>query len=219
MTSLVDAIRYPEDFTGTNPNNLVQWEEHDLSTISKNVKVIIPKYGPYFADSLVMLDNVTNTPLFRLADFKCTEPAESLYDKAGGQDVCTAIAITRANVSSVRLQYQTVGGNYVRNAEATQSLINALEIDNRPVFWRDVTDRWDTYPPGGHFHNAQTDIYNTQFICYWLEQIAQAISLGDAYRFDRIYRYIDQQIANQTGAGQLTRVALNPGMTRFLLAM
>ena len=59
--------RYLLDPSGTNPDNLVRNEEHILS--KNRIRAVVPIYGAFFSDSLVLFDKINKRRLNYGTDF------------------------------------------------------------------------------------------------------------------------------------------------------
>lgn len=188
------VVRYPEDLTGTNPNNLVVREEHTLS--AQPVRVIIPHHGPFFADStLHVYDDSTNTELTRGVHFKVVEILTDLGFMAGGKEVAQVILITDAGVSSsTSVTYQSVGGNYQFSAQNIMTLLEAVLNDNREVLWENIRGLPFEYPPSMHAHLA-TDLYRLNALVVSLERIYQGITLSNLPQFEALISWCKTEIS------------------------
>jgi hypothetical protein len=183
-------IRYNLDPTGVSSNNLVQGEQHTL--VSRLVRTIVPTYGAYFAESMIITDLATNKQLVRGAQWY---PGE-LYDVPTakyGKDIYALLVITDTTVSNnVSIQYQAIGGEYSSVDPALLQLLDTLSIDNRPIAWPNIINKPEQFPPSMHLHDIG-DVYGFEYVTHALERIRQAIELGDQVSHDQIYKYIDNK--------------------------
>jgi len=188
------VIRYDLDRTGLSPNNRVEAEPHTLA--NRSVRPISPLYGPFFTDSVVIRDKLTQQPLTRGVDWK---PAE-LYTLAAielGKDVHAILLITNPEVSDqVEIDYQVVGGEFSYNTYALLKMIENLDLDNRPVSWPNIIDKPpEGYKPAPHLHDIG-DTYGWEYLVQALYRVVDAIEIGDRASHDQILAYVDQ--ADQT---------------------
>lgn len=199
------VIRYPLDKTGTNPNNAVVGEIHNLP--NRRIRAIATEYGAYFVESLSVIDLSNNQPLTK--DQYRTDTMYALPTGWTGKEICAIILITDPNVSNnVMVSYQALGGEFSYSATAVIQQIEALDLDDRPVKWGDIIGKPDRFPPDYHLHDIG-DVYGFEYVVHALEQIRQAILLGDAASHDQIYRYIDQVIATLTALVNSQKDQLN----------
>lgn len=76
--------------------------------------------------------------------------------RVSGKEVCQLIVITNQSLlGDVVLEYQTVGGEYSVSSDALEQLIEALNLDNRPVVWGEIIGLPNAFPPVDHLHHIQ----------------------------------------------------------------
>lgn len=181
--------RYPLDPTGINPDNLVSAEEHLLDNL--RYRFIIPKHGPFYSESVVVVDAVTNTPLVKTTATVVGQYTIPVISQEAtlkmGLEVADAILISDETVSSrVYVTYQTIGGEFQRNADNIVNIYNALMNDNRKVDWlTGIFGKPADYPPSAHPHSLM-DIFGFETMTFMLERIYQAILLGNTPAFQMI---------------------------------
>lgn len=167
-------FRYPLDLTGVNSNNLVYNELHNLPVITK--RAVLPSYGPYFSESLVIRDVATNAILIKGVHYEHLQLVEEATIKTG-KEVCEAILIIDSTVSSeISITYQTIGGLYQRTSDAILNLYNSVMNDNRPVDWANVLNKPMAYPPSLHNHLFK-DVVGFEPLIVQLERLGNAITI------------------------------------------
>lgn len=187
MPSSPIVIKYPYDATGTSPNNLVMRETHTLS--DGDQRAIVPFHGPFFAESVTIMDTVTGRNLSPDTQFNVIELYQAAT-QATGKEVCAAIVITDYSVSQVvEVQYQVVGGEYSFSSDGLQQVINGLDIDSRPVDWSNIQFRPAEYPAAPHLHDVG-DIYGFEYLVMAMERLREAIVVGDEASHEEIRTYI-----------------------------
>jgi hypothetical protein len=153
------VIRYPLDPTGVSPNNLVSGEIQTMP--ARAVRAITPDYGGFFTESLQITDQSTGL-LLTSSQYYATELLEvptGLY----GMEICSIIMVTDPSVSNtVSLTYQCLGGEYSTSTSAIVNLVNALELDDRPVTWPAILGKPSGFPPSAHLHSAG-DLYGFEY--------------------------------------------------------
>jgi hypothetical protein len=185
-------LRYPLDPTGVSLNNKVQNEVHQM--VRRNNRAIIPTYGAFFTESLVVTDTATNRILVNVTDYSAVELYEVPTAKFG-KEVCAVILITNPTVSDqVSITYQAVGGDFSTNFPAVMSMVEALSIDDRPLSWPSIIDLPSEFPPSHHLHDAG-DIYGFEYLVHACERIREALILGNVEADDRLYAYVDALMA------------------------
>ena len=83
--------RYALDPTGRSPNNLVVGEEHTLS--DNHIRVVVPIYGPVFAESFTLMDLGTRVPLVWCTDYVVAELLKDPTLQLGKEIVQLALII------------------------------------------------------------------------------------------------------------------------------
>lgn len=135
------ALGYPLDPTGTSANNKVQGELHQLS--NKKLRVISPKYGAFYVDGLVVKNAQTNAVMTKGAQYIVAyryDVPSARFDK----DVCGLIVIKDANVGSVAIDYQAVGGDFSQDASNIVALLDRRVANNRPEQWAPLIEPVDS---------------------------------------------------------------------------
>lgn len=186
------VLRYAEDMTGINPNNLVLNEVHE--TVNTRVRAIAPFHGPFYSDSVELRDNITGVPLVKDLDYFCVEYYETPSLKSG-KEVCAIVLIVNENIASndFSMDYQVVGGEFSYSYDAIAELVNKVMDDTRPVNWPNILNIPPRFQPAPHRHDVG-DTFGWEYVVAQLEQIRRAILVGDSASHDEIYRYIDYRI-------------------------
>lgn len=205
MTTPTPIYRYPLDGTGVSPDNLVVGEEHQLST--RPVRCIAPTYGGFFAESMVVKDLATDLPLIYGTDYTFGELFEFPTGRYGFV-FFGLIAITKPNVTAVKINYQALGGDYAYSMDTVIAMIDSLNLGDRPVAWGEIIGHPLTFNPASHLHDIG-DVYGFEYVVHSLERLRSAVLLGDVASHDEIYRYIDSVASEQASAINNVLVALN----------
>lgn len=188
--------RYPEDLTGTNPDNLVMGEIINLST--RPIRVAVPKYGPFFADSsFVVFDNLTQRRLEKGTDYVMPMILQEAVLRTG-KDVADAFIIMNSQVSSqLRISYQSIGGHYQSNIDNIVNIYESFLVDARSVDWvTGIYGKPSNYSPSPHPHWL-SDIYGFEPIAVELERIAKAIELVNTTAFEVVLDAIQSKGATK----------------------
>lgn len=189
--------RYPLDKTGTNPDNFVSRETHELQPKNRpgDVRVTSPTYGPFYAESFQMWDKDTGRLLDKGTDYRISEllgDASAIF----GKEICQYIVVTNFDVSNtVQISYQALGGNYQNDGSVVQNVFATFLNDTRPVDWTNVTNKPPAYPPSLHMHLLQ-DIIGFGPLVVALERIRQAILLSNVAMFEALIDWIKNRTLN-----------------------
>ncbi len=164
-------ISYPLDITGVAPSNLIQNEIHTITEINDfTYRIIIPSFAPFYLDNLVLEHisplNVVTT-LVRDVDYTVCltylgasrSIGKMLY---GGLSINTEILN-----GTLRLTYQTLGGDWTADAQYVLERIAESNYNPRITVWDVVTNKPNQFPPTNH----SLDINVT----YGYQQLLEAI--------------------------------------------
>lgn len=183
--------RFNVDLTGTNVNNKVIDEPHLLA--NRVYRSIAPTYGPYYTESLVVVDGSTNTTLVRDTHYKCLDVV-GIPTAQSGKEICTIIVVIDQSINSnILITYQALGGQYERTHEAIKLLVDNLLTNNRPIYWPNIANRPSTFTPSHHLHRVG-DVIGFEYLVVELERLKNAILLGDEIAHNEILSYIDANI-------------------------
>ena len=183
-----NLFRHELDLTGVSPNNLVANEPHTMK--ARNRRIVVPLYGGFYCESLVVTDTVTGRALIDNQDYIVDDFLQVPMDLSGKEIATTIVVINKAVSATVSLTYQTIGGLYSVNADELKQQIETLKLDNRPVLWDNIIGKPDAYPPAPHMHDIG-DAYGFEYIVHVLERIRQAILLGNSAELDLIWEHLN----------------------------
>lgn len=146
---------YPFDPTGSTLSNLITNETHTVTGVNfRDFFFIVPAYAPFYLTNLeVQLVTETDTrTLVNGIDYYT-----GLYYKAASLSLDIpaygAIALNPLiQGGTIRLQYQTVGGQWVGDPIQVMERIITLNYNPKITLWDTVTNVPDQFPPGPHSH-------------------------------------------------------------------
>lgn len=188
-----NAVRYNLDRSGASPANRIVDEIHQLST--SPIRLLVPNYGAFFTESVIIIDNQTQLPLVAGVDYHFSElvQEETLLT---GKEICTLILITNDTASNdVRVTYQLLGDKYTNYAISTHNIYQALLQDKRPVDWMTgVINKQDKYPPTWHPHHVN-DTYGYGALVYAVDRVTTAIKLGNSSVLEAYRLWVEERLA------------------------
>jgi hypothetical protein len=165
------VLKYPLDLSGHNTNNLVLAEPHILPDGVN--RAIVPQYGAFYTGSLVVREVVSGRILTPRVDYHAIQ----LYQEAtqrSGLEVCGAVAVINPEVDSeIELDYQAIGGDYAFSVTAMKTVLDTLDLDQRPVVWADLLARPTEFPPAPHIHDAG-DLYGFEYLVEAIDRLREA---------------------------------------------
>ena len=177
-------VRYEFDKSGRNPNNLVSNEQH--TTTQRIRKIIVPHYGHFYNDSVILTDLTSGQEVPR-TDYFFEDPSEVIALKTG-LAASMVIVVTNSQLGNrFAVTYQAVGGEYTgANVNLLKQKLDALSHDNRPVEWENIRNKPTTFNPADHRH----PIYQTfgyESLIYIIERYIRAVLVGDEASHDVIW--------------------------------
>lgn len=174
---MADTIfKYPLDLLGTSITNKVVGEAHTIGT--RNGRIFVADYGPFFGNSAVIIDAVTGRTLTPVTDYRLVHKYKEAVDRAG-QPVYTAVQIVNPDVStSILINCQYVGGEFSYSYYAIKQALEALMNDNRQVAWGDLVGVPSMFVPAPHLHDIY-DLYGLKYLIESNYDISAAIREGD----------------------------------------
>ena len=168
---------YPFDPDGVLASNLISNETHVVTapTEPNKANFIVPSFGPFFGNSLVVehVNGATITPLVAGVDYQL---GAQWYEMRSSFSQMVYAAISFMNLSfsgNVRITYQTVGGPYT---DVDQSfLLNLAQslYKLRNINWSQIVGPLVQFPVDPHNHTVE-DVLADQVV-QKLEDIADAI--------------------------------------------
>ncbi len=198
-------VRFPFDRSGKNRNNFVPGEVHLLDT--KQRRLIVPKYGAFFGQSVILVDNYTKKKLDHGTQYAFESVRPSAVSKTG-KGVYGVIVVTDPSVSaSVSLSYQVVGGQYQNHTEDAMYLAEVLSTDNRPPTAANLSDMPDEFPPSLHFQDIR-DFYNFDRPTHDVERIRMLNGVSQRLNADAIWAYTDAALTDLSKDGADAMTAL-----------
>lgn len=183
------------DSSGVNSANLVSNEPHIL-TSNRDTKLIIPKYGAFYSESLrvysINPDTQALTELSAGTHYLATEMLHKVT-KLVGKSVCTVILILPTVAGNqFEIRYQALGGHDQVNRDILLSNMNALAINQGSVNWEDIANKPKEFPPAPHLQDA-LDLYGLEYVTDQLDQIKYAINTGDDAIHDSIIVHLESE--------------------------
>jgi hypothetical protein len=184
-------LTYDYDPTGLNPTNLVVNELHNVSL---SARAFVVNYGPFFEQGLIVKNGVDGTPLTPNLDYSVAVIYENAT-LATGKAVFCFIVINNLSLTSVSVTYQTIGGEYAFYTTAMADLLETISLDDRPVEWGSLLGLPSGFTPAPHMHPV-TQIYNWGGFIVKLEEIRQAILVGDQAAMEELRSWVSNEVLN-----------------------
>jgi hypothetical protein len=188
MTISALLYKYPLDLTGKNPTNLVLREPHTIGSVTN--RAFVTNSGPFYTKDVVVREATSGKVLVPYTQYLILQPYQEASVKTG-LDVAAIIYITDASVDTeILVDYQCVGGEFSWSVYALKAMLEAAELDSRPVHWGDIVGKPTEFRPSPHLHDLG-DSYGWEYITVQLEGIRNAILIGDAASHDEIRQQLE----------------------------
>jgi hypothetical protein len=104
------------------------------------------------------------------------------------------LIISPAVSSSVRINYQVLGGHFQNDASGIISLYETAMTDDRPIAWENIVDKPAAYVPSLHRHLLE-DLYGFEAVVASLERVRGAILLSDVPAFEAMIDWVNAELA------------------------
>lgn len=172
---------YPLDLTGLSIGNLIPNEVYTLTEVNAApYRIIIPSSAPFYVDNfaLVHYDSVgVQTLLVQDVDYYLCLPYIGAT-RSIGKMIYGGIAINNDLLSgTVKVTYQTLGGDWVANADFVRERLIELIYNPKITIWDIVTDKPNQFPPTNH-QQALDTVYGQQMLIDAINSLASQIGSG-----------------------------------------
>lgn len=191
-------FKYPLDLTGQASTNLVIDEPHTIG--ADTGRAFVTHNGPFYVNSVKVVNAVTGKVLTPHTQYLVVQPYQEAAIRTGLDVAAVIYVIDKSAGTDLLVTYQCVGGEFSWSVYALQEMLEALNLDDRPVAWGDIIGKPAAYPPTPHFHDLG-DTYGWEYVTAQLEGIRNAILLGDAASHDELRAqlvYLIDQLRGET---------------------
>jgi len=172
---------YAEDITGSNPDNKITDELHLVTAgiESSDYNIIVPKYMPYYRNTMVVVHVESGRTLTRGVDW---QPGH-IFDSAShetewiqGGIYGSILIMDRSLTGQFKLtQYQTLGGKWVLSNDNLLEILTIRTIDPRTVTYEEVSGIPEIFPAIDHNHPIE-DWYGMGEVVVAIGQVSEAIN-------------------------------------------
>lgn len=157
MATAVAITKYPFDPTGRLASNLVNGEQHALTGVTgHSFYFFIPQYAPFFEEGLIVTYKTLTgetRPLVKGVDYY---PSHYFLgaSRSCNKPIYSSISIlNRALVGTVTLRYQTLGGEWIKDANVISEVLADRIHNPRVTTWEQVVDQPALFPVIDHAWN------------------------------------------------------------------
>lgn len=199
-------VSYPLDTTGLSPANKVVDEPHVLTEVNDaTYRTFVPVFAPFYQDNFVLksVDTLGNeSTLQRDIDYVLTLPYLSA-SRSIGKMVWGGVAINSSIVNgSLKMTYQTLGGDYVADADVVREKLWELAINPRVVSWEVIANKPELFPPINHDHDL-SDMMGTEEVVEAINNVAEAVLQGPSVSNPYVGHLTDEDNPHNTNKQQI----------------
>lgn len=187
---LINPLSRPLDLVGDKDTNYVQDETHEI--VETADRIFVPVHGPFYRDSLEIIDTVTVKKLVEGEDYKVLHLLNEVT-KLSTKEVFAVIYITKKEVSKVSISYRIPGGKYSDLSDLYRELIKNYGDYRKPVYWSEILGLPEIYPTVPHKHNIM-DLVEIGELTTALDLVINAIYSQDFENWLKVYEYLDEKI-------------------------
>lgn len=176
--AVVPETIYPFDPTGSAESNRVTGELRTLTEVNAApYRIFIPDFAPFYLTNL-LLEHIdqqgTTKELIEGVDYYCVLPYMAASRSLGRPIYGGLSIISTLPQGTVRLQYQTLGGEWVADRAYVYEQLLGSVYNNRTTWWDNLTNVQQLFPPTDHEHIAD-DIEGHHAMIEALSGIREAI--------------------------------------------
>jgi hypothetical protein len=172
---MATTYTYPFDPTGSATTNAVANERHVLSPPAwTDFYFIVPKYAPYFRDSLRAIHRPSGKLLVEGVDYHCTHYFHAASHGVARRVYGSITMLDKTLTGVIEISYQTIGGDWILDASADLSRLTNTQLNPRITTWEQVVDVPYQFPPIDHEWNLE-DLKGVEAILPILESMTEAI--------------------------------------------
>lgn len=172
---MATTYTYPFDPTGVATSNAVANERHVLSPPAwKDFYFIVPKFAPYFRDSLRVIHRPSGKLLVEGKDYHCTHYFHAASHGVARRVYGSITMLDKTLTGILELSYQTIGGDWVLDASADITRLTNTLTNPRITTWEEVVDVPYQFPPIDHQWDLE-DLKGVEAILPILESMTEAI--------------------------------------------
>lgn len=187
---LINPLSRPLDLVGDKDTNYVQDESHEI--IETADRIFVPVHGPFYRDSLIIIDKLTGKKLIENVDYTVLHLLKEV-SKSSTKEVYAVIYITKKEISKASLTYRIPGGKYTDLSELYRELIANYANYRKPVYWSEILGLPEEYPVVPHKHQL-LDLDQVGELTTALDLVINAIYSQDFENWLGVYEYLDKKL-------------------------
>lgn len=187
---LINPLSRPLDLVGDKEINLIRNEVHKVTDASD--RIFVPVYGPFYYESLEIVNTVTGKKLRKGEDYKALHLLNEI-STISTKEVYAVIYLTKQELSEVSIQYRVPGGKYTDLSELYIDMIKNYGGYRKPIYWSEILNLPDESPVVPHKHDIM-DLINVGDLVDALDLVINAIYSQDFENWLNIYVYLETKL-------------------------
>lgn len=185
-------IKYLLDPSGKSPTNLVTDETHTM--VNRQVRMVVPEHGAFFVESLRVVEAASGNLLQNGVHYYPAQMYDVLTARYG-KEICASFVVTDPTISDqVSIQYQALGGEYSISSNAVTDAVTSLDLDDKPLAWKDIIDRPREFPPVNHHLHDVRDVYGMEAIVRAGTDVQKSILNQNQAAHTAIRQYVNSKV-------------------------
>ena len=159
---VIKTTQFPLDLTGQLASNRVSEIQTLTPDNGARRQMLVPAFAPFYMHSMVVEYRDLVSGVWVVAEpYTDYQPfcEFSELSRASAYPLYGAITVNNTVFEgSIRLTYQTLGGNFVIDRKQVLERLALLVWNQREINWSQVVDLPDTFPVDSHTHSVDTDL-------------------------------------------------------------
>ena len=202
MTTRIVVLE--RDTTGLSADNLIQGEVH--SPPPSKLRLVIPKWGAFFGESLQVLNAATLAPVdpshYILGDV--WEEAQLV----SGKSVVSCFSLKETAPVDVEIVYQAFGGSGSRNAQGLVDWLNDhMAVAGAGMAFQDLKDLPEQYDPSYHKH-LLSHVFGMEYVVDQLKRLEGAMDSDRENQIQAEYENAKIRLERMAQSADTTVIAL-----------
>ena len=170
-------MTYALDTTGTLAANKITQEVHTVNAVNgQDFQVIIPKFAPFYSDTMRVWyrNGSTLTTCHLGSDWNPSLHFQSASLSTAKPVHCGVSLTGLGYTGELIMEYQTVGGEWVLDAQRIDQILAELIYNPRGMTWEAITGMRENFPPVNHKWEFD-DMVGMKEVTQGLDNVAQAV--------------------------------------------
>lgn len=208
MSSLSDATyAYPFDPTGTKATNKVSNEKQVITAPPwKDYNFIIPKFAPFFKDSMVIVDQASGDTLVEGQDYLLGNRFLGASRSCAKMIFGSIYFLDKTRSGVVDMTYQTIGGEWTLDEAKIMEILDNRDRNPLIITWEQIANTPNLFPPIDHQWHLK-DMVGMSKVVDALKNISQTI-LNTRQNLEQLFQ---DHLSNKNNPHETTKIHVGLG--------